>query len=420
MNAAFFSAYADIEAHLDLLGMFHMDLRLERMRRVLAALKPGNAGARVQVVGTNGKGSTSVFLASLAAASGLSAGLFTSPHLASVRERIRLFCPQRGSFLLPESAWPDPANAVMAAGGGSLTYFEFLTVLAVKVFADAGCDLAVFEAGLGGTHDATTSLEKDVLCITPIGLDHEAVLGNTPEAVARDKAGAMRPGVPAFSAPQSSGVEAVLRECAQRAGASLNMASPARKNLRLGLSGPHQRLNAGLAVAAWRHLAETRGWKSDARVIGRGLSTAWLPGRLQLIPAGPGHPSLILDGAHNAHGLAALERALPDLPQQPQSLVFCCMADKDLDSMLPLVRRIAARKPVFVPPVANCIRAMNPADLAQSIGPNAIAAPSLAAALTAAMPHGPALMLGSLYMLGEFFILWPEYLDMDSAGLKQS
>ena len=413
MDAAFFSAYADIEAHLELLGMFHMDLRLERMRRVLEALKPGNAVVRVQVVGTNGKGSTSVFLASLAAASGLSVGLFTSPHLASVRERIRLFDPRRGSFLLPESAWPEPANQVMAAGGGCLTYFEFLTVLAVKVFADAGCDLAVFEAGLGGTHDATSSLEKDALCITPIGLDHEAVLGNTPEAVAREKAGAMRPGVPVFSAPQSHGVEAVLRECALRAGAPFSMASPARENVRLGLNGPHQRMNAGLAAAAWLHLVKTHGWKSDAQVISRGLFAARLPGRLQIIPAGADHPALILDGAHNAHGLAALEMALPGLAKEPQSLIFCCMADKDLKSMLPLVRRIAAQKPVFVPPVAGCARAINPAELARSIGTDAVPAPSLTAALEAAMPHGPALMFGSLYMLGEFFMLWPEYLDMN-------
>jgi len=380
---------------------------------VLAALKPGTGGARVQVVGTNGKGSTSVFLAALAAASGLSAGLFTSPHLASVRERIRLFDPLRGSFLLPESAWPEPANAVMAAGGGCLTYFEFLTVLAAKVFADAGCDLAVFEAGLGGAHDATSSLEKDALCITPIGLDHEKILGTTPEAVARDKAGAMRPGVPVFSAPQSLGVEAVLRECAQRTGAPLSIASPARKNARIALNGPHQRVNAGLAVAAWQYLVKTRGWKSDDQVISQGLSTARLPGRLQIIPAGQGHPALILDGAHNAHGLAALERALPGLAQEPQSLIFCCMADKDLNSMLPLLRRMAAQKPVFVPPVANCARAMDPVELAQSIGLGAVPAPSLAAALAAAVPCGPALMCGSLYMLGEFFMLWPEYLDMN-------
>ncbi len=406
-----FSAFSDIEAHLAQLGMFHMDLRLDRVERVLAALKPARSACRIQVVGTNGKGSTSTFLATLAATAGLNVGLFTSPHLANVRERIRLYSPGDRGRLVSEEGWLDPASKVMEAGGDCLTYFEFLTVLAARIFADAEVDVAIFEAGLGGTHDATTILEKDFLCVTPVELDHEAVLGYTPEAVARDKAGAMRPGVPVFSAPQAASVEAVLRGCAGRCGASFEVAQPVQVSQVLGLTGPHQRINAGLAKVAWIAAARQHGWHANARLIDQALADAWLPGRLQQIPAAPEHPPLIVDGAHNAHGLRALRSALATLPCDPQSLIFACMGDKALNAILPLVRDIAGDKPVLVPPVKNCARAMNPEELARMLGGNARPAPSLEAALKALPREEPALLCGSLYLTGEFFTLWPEYLN---------
>lgn len=406
-----FKTFADIEQHLATRGMFHMDLRLERMERVLEALKPRRVPACAQVVGTNGKGSTATFLASLARASGCTVGLFTSPHLANVRERIRLYSPEDGGRLLPEVDWVGPANAVMAAGGDVLTYFEFLTVLAARIFDEAGVDVAIYEAGLGGTHDATTVLDKDVLCITPVELDHEAVLGHTPEAIAHDKAGAMRPGVRVFSALQSQSVASILADTAQRCGAVLSVADEASPGFALGLSGGHQRINAGLAVEAWRYLAGLRGWPVSEHSLASGLASAWLPGRLHRIPGRTGHPELIIDGAHNAHGLRALTRALGTLPEWPECLIFACMADKDLDAIIPLVRSIADGRTVFVPPVADCERAMPPAELARLIGRGARPMPSLPAALQAAESARPALLCGSLYLTGEFYSLWPEYLN---------
>lgn len=430
-----FETFSDIMGRLSDLGMFHMDLRLERMHTVLGALAPKRPPAVVQIVGTNGKGSTATFLASLAAASGLRVGLFTSPHLANVRERIRLYDGGGKSRLLDEGEWLAPANAVMAAGGECLTYFEFLTVLASRVFSDMDVDVAVFEAGLGGTHDATTSLEKDILCITPVELDHESVLGHTPEAVALDKSGAMRPGVPVFSATQAPGVSTVIRDAAARLNVPLTIAPPVASSLHLGLTGGHQLDNAGLAVAAWRHMAQQHGWPCDEARMEAGLAHAWLPGRLHRIPAlreetaGAGeaavsprgrsnrsHPGLIIDGAHNAHGLRALQRALEALPPDeiPRAFIYACMADKDLDAMLPLVRGISHGCPVYLPPVQDCERAMPPQELARLVGRRAQPVPSLAQAIAAAYNadrNATVLLFGSLYLTGEFYTLYPEYLN---------
>ena len=168
MNTTF-STPADIQRHLDSLGLFHMDMGLGRMRRALAALDLARPPFVVaQVLGTNGKGSTSAFLASLALAHGCRVGLYTSPHFVSPTERIRIGGPEQPICApWPAENWVEPANQVMAVAP-ELTYFEFLTVLALLGFAREGVELAVLEAGLGGRHDATTAVAADLLCYAPI------------------------------------------------------------------------------------------------------------------------------------------------------------------------------------------------------------------------------------------------------------
>lgn len=422
LTPAGFSSYDDVQAHLDRLGMFHMDLGLGRMERALDALALAAPPFTVaQVVGTNGKGSTSAFLASISAAHGLRTGLYTSPHFITPRERIRI-----DGTMLAADLWPELANRVMAAGGEALTYFEFLTVLALLAFREAGVQLAVLEAGLGGAHDATTAVAADVVCVTPIALDHQSVLGPSITAIAADKAGALRPGVPAVTAPQPSDAMDELRAAAEACGALLFAADDAARlpaKATLGLAGPHQRTNALLALAAWATLAKANAWDVQEGSVRQGLAAAWIPGRLQRVersdadfPASqPPLPArLLIDGAHNAHGLTALREALAAQDIRPAVTIFSCMADKDLAAMSAEVRRLAGNAPVLVPTIRGTPRAARGADLAALLGPSAHAVPDLHSALreaAALAPQGPVLLCGSLYLLGEFFTLRPDCLE---------
>lgn len=415
-----FTTYAGITAHLDGLGLFHMDRTLERVRGALGRLGLERAPFPVaQVVGTNGKGSTSVFLASLAKAHGLRVGLYTSPHFVSPAERIRI-----NGDPLPPQAWLAPANAVHQAEP-TLTYFEFLTVLAVLAFAQQGVDLAVMEAGLGGRWDATTALHADLLCVAPIDMDHEAVLGRSLTAIAEDKAGAMRPGETVILGVQRAEASRVLMHAAEACGASARAASslaplPAAQGL--GLRGGHQRHNAQLALAAWRALAQTRGWKTDLAKESRGLRAAFLPGRFQYRPAGDGLPPLLLDGAHNPHGMLALEKALRDEGISPSAVIFSCMADKDVAALAPCLRRITGQAPLLTPAISDNSRAARAEELAPRLSPAALPAPALADALHAVRApgfrrgEGPALICGSLYLLGEFFTMHPECLSQEESS----
>ena len=221
-----FSDFTHIEQHLDSLGLFHMDMGLDRMRHALSALglvRP--PFVTVQVLGTNGKGSTASFLASLCAAHGLRAGLYTSPHFVSPTERIRI-----DGRPWPQELWAAQANKVMDAAP-ALTYFEFLTVLALLAFAEERVDVAILEAGLGGSHDATTAVSADVLCFTPIAMDHKDVLGDSLAAIATDKAGAIRSAAPVCSTFQFPQAARAIEAAALVHKAPLIWAGPAQVSI---------------------------------------------------------------------------------------------------------------------------------------------------------------------------------------------
>lgn len=504
------ACFADLVAHLDARGLFHMDFGLGRMSAALAALglpgrqedgrplpggptgaapgapAPGGPGdvlpespdgpagaggeawargraddpagapaavpagasgtappeaasgrgaatrpVAVQVVGTNGKGSVSLMLAEIMRAHGLRAGLYASPHFVDVRERVLV-----NGRKLDEAAWTELGNAVLATPGGQeLTYFECVTAIAALGFARAGCDAVVLEAGLGGAHDATTALNADLTVFTAMGLDHMAVLGPTLADIARDKAGAMRPGVPAVSGPQPPEAMAVLRARAREIGAPFMTVAdvpdagvPTTSTPGAGVYGPfagagtpamagdHQRENAALALAAWTALARARGWVSDPAACARGIGAARLPGRLQRVPGGPGRAQLWLDGAHNVPALERLARAVGHAVPRPAAVIFACMADKDLAAMAPLVAGLTDG-PLWLPALPEVSRALAPEAAAALLGPRAVPLPGLARALELADgAHGgpgaprPVLVCGSLYLLGAFFALRPEAL----------
>lgn len=444
MKTTHFKDWAAFEAYLGGLGLFHMNMGLERIGAVLDSLNLRKLPCHtVQVAGTNGKGSTSTFLCSLARSHGQKAALYSSPHFVSLRERLRLFQPGGSPWgeILPEERWLEGAEAVMRAGGDTLTYFELLTVIAAWLIRHEGAALSVLESGLGGTWDATTAIQAELTVFTPIALDHCAVLGSSIAEIARDKAGAMRTGCRAVSSPQTAEARTVLEESARKRGVELSFASLSdlpvefSDGMALGIKGGHQRVNAALALAAWRLAAKELRLEPQRESEAEGLAQARIPGRMQFIQAAPGlplpHPPLILDGAHNPHGLAALGHSLARLQTAPAAIIFNCMSDKDTAAILPHLRALATGQ-VFVPEFKDNPRAMPAAELARMIGLAATPTRDLTEAIRLSalsmnerLPEErnqdihecrhPLLICGSLYLLGEFFTLYPQYLTKDSA-----
>lgn len=413
-----FTSYTQVMDYLHQRGLFHMDLTLERVRHALEHVNLARPPFAVaQVVGTNGKGSTATFLASLGQAHGLSTGLFTSPHFVSPTERIR--CNGRP---LEDARWPELGNIALAAEP-DLTYFEFLLVVAMLAFAEASVDIVILEAGLGGRWDATTAVHADILCLTPIDFDHKDILGSTLTAIAEDKAGAMRPGESVVYAPQVPEVLRVLDAKAKERGAVLHPASSVvslAPQQKLGLRGPHQPENARTALAAWRLLAADYGWTPNPAIEAAALQRAFIPGRLQWVPSSENMPPFLLDGAHNAHGMRALTAAVEQAAITPSAVIFSCLADKDMDGVFPLLRRMAGDAPILVPTIGGNRRALPSEKLAPRIAAGAVAVATLTDALCSVATgmrrgNGPVLICGSLYLLGEFFALYPQHLDAPQA-----
>ena len=390
---------------MDRLGLFHMDLTLDRMRAFWKA-RGLPAVPVVHVVGTNGKGSTAAFFGSLARAHGLKVGQFTSPHFLSPRERIQI-----NRTMLSERKWTELGNLVMdTPGGDALTYFEFQTCLAMLAFERSHVDVAVMEAGLGGRFDATNVFAPGLTLFTPIGLDHEKILGPTLRDIARDKAGALRSGGVGLTGPQEGEAMVGLQDRAEAVRGRLiyavDVAEPPL-GTRLGLAGIHQTANAHLALAGWRWFAAGQQVRSEYRVEQFGLESTFLPGRFQRVAVGG--RQVILDGAHNGHALAALKAALKAESIRPGCVIFACLRDKELSSMLPLVRELTDG-PILVPAMEG-ERAMDNRELAGLVGERARALDSMEAALAAGSDYNqPTLVCGSLYLLADFYTLYPEFL----------
>lgn len=350
-------------AILDRLELFGIRLGLDRSRAVLAAM--GDVQRRVPcvlVAGTNGKGSTSTLLAAMATAAGYRTGLYTSPHLEEVEERLRI-----DGIAISADRLGAILTRVVGLGerlhGEPPTYFEALTLAAFEWFAAENVELAILEVGLGGRLDATNVAEPELSLVTRIGFDHQARLGFTLESIASEKAGILRAGRPAISIEQPAEAARALAARADELGADLTFSaervrgaetdaipdgqrvhlatSHARYALELHLAGAHQVSNATLAVLAAETLA-ARGWsRFDRAAIEAGAAAARWPGRLERVDLGKGR-SVLLDAAHNPDGAAALADRLAAL-EEPHDLLFGCLDDKDAAQMLPLLARRARR-----------------------------------------------------------------------------
>lgn len=396
-----FGTVTEFEQWLERKGLFHMELGLGRMSRALASL-PALEAPVVQVLGTNGKGSTCAFLDRICREHGLKTGLYTSPHFLSVRERILVNGREPCDAL-----WLEGANIIRQLDD-SLTYFEYLTLMAVHIFHASACDVVILEAGLGGANDATSAVPAAMHCFTPVAMDHAHIIGPGPGEIAKDKAAAIQPGRPVISAPQYNPArDILLRECSQK---SSRIAFTEAIRQSCSMNGQIQEINAAVAAAAWHELAVRLNIAPDPEKISRGLAKAFIPGRRQFIGASREHGAIILDGGHNPHAIQALVKQLPG----PGAVIFSALADKDWGPGLAMLCRLGC--PILIPQLDNprAAQADELAAFAENITPGRVRAfADLEAALAASLEFSPTLITGSLYLLAAFYSLFPQYLHKD-------
>jgi dihydrofolate synthase/folylpolyglutamate synthase len=393
----------DVHAYLAGLQPLAMRFGLDRMVRALDALgHPERHFPVLHVGGTNGKGSTCAMAAAALAAEGHRVGLYTSPHLVRFNERIEVAGTPIGDAALEacieevRRACPWHERGVEA---DRLTYFEVATLAGLLHFAREGVGAAVVEVGLGGRFDATNAIVPKVTVIARIGLDHTQLLGDTVEQIAFEKAGIFKAGVPAVvHGRQPPGALETLRAEALRRAAPFVVAAADYAG-EVALPGPHQRGNAALAEAALRELRGA-GVRVGDEAIAAGIAGARWPGRLEQLGG------VLLDGAHNPDGAAALAVALRALhPGRPVELVFGVLADKDhhrmLDVLVPAVRRLHVVAPLTPRGRAATETARAAAERGAEAHVHATVGEALDCARRSAGPDGLVCVAGSLYLVGE-------------------
>ncbi len=423
--------FTDLEKHLDSLGMFHIKPGQDRMQKALASLNlfplPYKA---VQVVGTNGKGSTSTFLSVLAKEHGLKTGLYTSPHFTSFKERILCNNEQ-----VADDVWVQCAQKVYKSNP-ELSDFEFLTVLAALMYKELEVDFVVFEAGLGGRFDATTALLCDATIFTPFDLDHTHILGNTLKEVAEDKAHALTKNSQlAITAYQQEIALAEIEKACDELDVPLLKTSATHYNYSLSLKGKHQQENAHLALSAWRELSQLLAlpieftakdlYEYDNKYITEkeeyALKKSFIAGRLQYISQelSPTKAEMILDGAHNIHAFKNLINSLKEVGFIPDAIIFSCMADKDIDDILQDLIKIAKQDTktiLYLPTIKENTRAMSSEKLeieVKKLYSSVKACKDIDECLAFAInDHKKRILIcGSLYLLADFYELYPQFLQ---------
>ncbi|MBI3328876.1 MAG: bifunctional folylpolyglutamate synthase/dihydrofolate synthase [Nitrospinae bacterium] len=415
--------------------------------RFLAQLdNPHQSLKTVLVAGTKGKGSTAAMIASIAQASGLKAGLYTSPHLCSIRERVRV-----NGQLISEDAFAALVTELLplieASGLGAArryrTFFEILTALALMHFADGGVDVAVLEVGVGGRLDSTNVVRPLVSVITPISLDHTDLLGDTIPLIAAEKAGIIKAGGTVVTAPQPPEALAVIRSVCAEQGAHLRDVGrevrwhPRRLSsegsvfdldgggrsypqLEIPLAGPHQILNAATAVATVEQLA-AQGLSISLEGTRTGLRQVQWEGRLETVSQ---RPWIVLDGAHNRDSARRIGEALRICFQYRRLiLVLGISANKDLEG---IVAELAPLATVAIATRAEVPRAAQPqrlAELATKWTAHTLVEEDTREALARAIAEAQAgdliLVTGSLYLVGDAKRLFPDLLAALPAAMPK-
>ena len=402
---------------------------LDRMRLLLKKLgNPQEKFRSVHIAGTKGKGSTCAMVAGMLQACGYKVGLYTSPHLVDLRERIQI-----NGEMISQAEFGRLAGLIepiVAHSRPSPTYFDVLTAIAFKYFAERKVDIAVIETGLGGRLDSTNVITPEVTAITSISKDHTAQLGNTLALIATEKAGIFKAGVPAVTVVQDPEAEQALQAVAAKTGVQLDicgktiefsyrfessrmlgphnrvcLTTPNSKfeHLAVPMIGEHQAINCGLALCIVDRLKGRGIAINDARAM-EGLAKVSVPGRMEMLSQ---TPRVIVDGAHNAASLDALMKAIGQhIPYDSMVVIFGCCGDKDVGGMLERITS-GADKVIFTR--VDNIRSADPSELAAQYielsGKMAQVAPSLEEALAianrAVTKEDLICITGSFYLVGE-------------------
>lgn len=402
-----------------------MKLGLENIGMLLDALgKPHEKYLKVQIAGTNGKGSTVAFLEAICLEAGIKVGATTSPHLISVTERVRIGGREIGEtdFARHATLVREMSEKLVEASKLETvpTYFEQVTAIALNVFAESGVELAILETGLGGRFDATTAARAEIVAITPIDYDHQRILGDTLAEIAAEKAAIIRKDTLVVIAPQKKEADKVITGKCRETGVTPIWAIPEvnliedlgggllylnfetnESNYKpdFGMQGKHQWTNATLAIYIAENLRDF-GFKISKENIETGLETAKHKGRLEF------YRGILFDGAHNISGAKALREYLDEFISQPVTMIFGAMRDKDLaeiaDILFPKAASLILTKP-------DNPRSMETAELLKFVPQdfdkqNLVVAETVEDALKIAAYHavkGIICVTGSLYLVGE-------------------
>jgi len=414
--------------YLGHLEHFGIKLGLENITVLLEAVgDPHRAFPAVHVAGTNGKGSVSAMLDRILRSHGFRTGLYTSPHLVTVEERIRVdgvaITPRRFAALLGRIK--ETIDGLMSAGRLAChpTFFEVLTALAFLHFAERKVDVAVLEVGLGGRFDATNVIRPLVSVITTISKDHEKHLGSTLRGIAFEKAGIVKPGVPVVCGVQKGVAFKEIRRLARarkapfiqvfgpgtafegrRADGGFRFRYASREAdyvFTPGLAGRHQGVNAAVAIATAEVLGRT--WKPllKSKIL-RGIREVRWEGRLETVSR---RPPVILDGAHNVEGAGSLAAHIRDVVRKPVVLVFAAMKDKDIRMM---ARCLFPKARTVILTQVPCERSAPPAEILESarefedkIRQEPDVAKAVRLALEESAGRTPVVIAGSLFLVGE-------------------
>ena len=397
-----------------------IDLTLDRVWRLLDAVdNPQNRLPPViHIAGTNGKGSTQAMIRAGLEQTGAKVHAYTSPHLARFHERIRL----AGDLISEDALTQVLDRCYVANGPDSITYFEITTVAALLAFAETPADYTLLEVGLGGRLDATNVISDPVATvITPVDLDHQSYLGDTIAAIAGEKAGIIKRGVPCIVGPQHDEALEVIEKVAARLGAPLLAygqhwhVSAERDRLIYqderglldlplpALRGPHQIMNAGAAIATLRLL------NKDEAACEAAVTSSYWPARMEGLTTGPlvdlaAPAELWLDGGHNPAAGQALAATLQQQAPKPTHLICGMLNTKDIAGYLaPLAKIAESLTALSIPGEANTIPAADTAAIARKVGLPATTADSVQDAIrdiTATAPNARILICGSLYLAG--------------------
>jgi dihydrofolate synthase/folylpolyglutamate synthase len=426
--------YESAETYFESLGIDAMKAKKPSMRRIEALCEaldhPERAAPAIHITGTNGKTSTARIATALLAATGLSVGTYTSPHLNSIRERIALSGVPISEEIFGDAfghLWPY-LELVEKSLGEKLTYFELLTAMFFLWAAEAPVDTMVVEVGLGGRWDATNVVPAPVNVITNIALDHTALLGETRESIAREKSGIIKPDAWVITAERSPGLLQIMSEEAASVDASLAIierdfavvdnqialggrylslrtSAGEYEGMFLPLHGSHQANNAVVALEASLRFLPARPWEQE--VVAQGLAAATAPGRLETsAPPDESGPLVVFDVAHNPDGMSALVGSLIEtFAFDKITFVVGVLSDKDYVGMLAEMARVPCSVIATEPRSVRSVPAERLREAAEALGLECVIVPEVAPAVDGAVrtadPGEIVCITGSHYVVGE-------------------